>query len=207
MTLNPELFAGTRERCRPLLERLAALFEKMDSAYASIAGQYGFRCTGCTDNCCLTRFHHHTLIEYLYLLEGMETLEMEIQEAIHSQVYTVCEQMAAADRKGESLRLMCPLNQGGRCVLYPHRPMICRLHGIPHELQRPDGSVTRLPGCDAFFDQCRNGGKTDYIRFDRTPLYRRMALLEQEVRQATGYAAPIKLTIAEMLATRRKKDL
>ena len=201
MTLNPELLAGSRERCRPLLRRLAALFEEMDSAYASVAGQYGFRCTGCTDNCCLTRFHHHTLLEYIYLLEGMKTLDNTLREEIISRVQSVCEQIAVADRSGESLRIMCPLNRDGRCVLYPYRPMICRLHGIPHELQRPNGSVTRMPGCDAFFDQCRSGGKTDYICFDRTPLYRRMALLEKEVRQATGYTAPIKLTVAEMLAT------
>ena len=35
MTLNPELFVGTPERCRPLFDRLEALFKEMDSAYAS----------------------------------------------------------------------------------------------------------------------------------------------------------------------------
>ena len=207
MNLNPDLFAGVRDRWLPLLDRLAALYGEMDRAYDAVAGQYGFQCHGCADNCCLTRFHHHTVSEYLYLMEGMRTLESGLIEKINSRVKAVREQMAAADASGATLRSMCPLNRDGRCVLYPYRPMICRLHGIPHELQRPGDTIARMPGCDAFFDQCRSGGKTDYIRFDRTPLYRRMAMLEKEVRQATGYTDPIKLTVAEMLATCTTKRL
>jgi hypothetical protein len=79
--------------------------------------------------------------------------------------------------------------------------MICRLHGIPHELHGPGGRVIRNPGCDEFFDQCRESGRTDYIQFDRTPFYRQMAMLEKELRQKTGYVDKIKLTIAQMLVT------
>ena len=207
MNLDLDLLAGDRERCHPLLDRLAVLFEEMDRTYASVAERYGFRCTGCADNCCLTRFYHHTLVEYLYLMKGMHTLETDLQGKINDRARVVREKMASADRKGESLRIMCPLNHDDRCQLYPYRPMICRLHGIPHELQRPGGGVTRMPGCDAFLDQCRSGGKTEYIRFDRTPLYRRMAKLEKEVRMATGYTNRIKLTVAEMLATYDTKRL
>jgi len=202
VSLNINLFTNASKPSRLLLDRLGALFKEMDRAYAAVAGQYGFQCNGCADNCCLTRFHHHTLIEYVYLMEGMQTLATGVQKKIDAQASAVCEALSAADRRGEPLRIMCPLNLGGQCLLYTYRPMICRLHGIPHELQRPGGGITCMPGCDAFFDQCRRGGKTDYIRFDRTPLYRRMALLEKEMRQATGYTAPIKLTVAEMLATR-----
>jgi hypothetical protein len=41
--------------------------------------------------------------------------------------------------------------------------------------------------------------QTEYIRFDRTPFYRQMAALEQELRKETGYTDKIKLTIAQML--------
>jgi Fe-S-cluster containining protein len=93
------------------------------------------------------------------------------------------------------------LNHNGWCLVYTHRPMICRLHGIPHELYRPDGEILKSPGCDAFFDQCRQRGKNDYIPFDRTPFYRQMAMLEKELRLETGYHEKIKLTIAQMLGT------
>jgi len=202
MNLNPDRFASARDRYLPLLDRLALLFEQMDAAYSAVAGQYGFQCHGCVDNCCQTRFYHHTLIEYLYLMEGMHALGAGAKREILLHARQVCEKMAEADRRGKAFRVMCPLNRDERCILYPYRPMICRLHGIPHELRRVDGSVVKMPGCDAFFSQCRDSGKTDYIRFDRTPLYRQMAMLEKEFRLATGANDPIKLTVAQMLATR-----
>ena len=202
MNLTPDRFTAARDRYLPLLDRLAALFEQMDAAYDAVAGQYGFQCRGCADNCCRTRFYHHTLIEYLYLMEGMNALDAEAERETLLQARRVCGKMADADRQGKTFRMMCPLNRDERCILYPYRPMICRLHGIPHELQRAGGSVVKMPGCDAFFSQCRDLGKTDYIRFDRTPLYRQMAMLEKELRLVTGANGPIKLTVAQMLATR-----
>ncbi len=199
MNLMPAPLLTTRNRYRPLLNRLATLFGGMDRAYAAVADQYGFRCNGCVDNCCLTRFHHHTFLEYLYLVEGVRVLEPDLRRTVQKQALTVYNEMAEADRRGEALRIMCPLNRDGRCMAYNHRPMICRLHGIPHELRRPGGKVVKNPGCDAFLNQCRDSGTTVYIRFDRTPYYRQMAMLETEFRRKTGYADKIKLTIAQML--------
>ena len=198
--LNPDRFAAPRDRYLPLLKRLASLFGQMDAAYTAVAGQYGFQCHGCADNCCRTRFYHHTLIEYLYLMEGMNALDADAAREIHLRARQVCKKMADADRQGKTFFMMCPLNRDEQCILYSHRPMICRLHGIPHELRRADGSVVKMPGCDAFFSQCRDRGKTDYIRFDRTPLYRQIAMLERELRLATGVDEPIKLSVAQMLA-------
>ncbi len=205
MQLTPALFSTTRDRYLPLLNRLEALFGDMDRTYARVADQYGFRCRGCADNCCLTRFYHHTLLEYLYLIEGMRALETDIRQAVRKQALAVCAKMADADSRGETLRIMCPLNRDGRCLAYAFRPMICRLHGIPHELHRPGGNIVKNPGCDAFFDQCRDSGTALYIRFDRTPFYRQMAMLEKELRRKTEYADKIKLTIAQMLVTITEK--
>lgn len=201
MNLTPESFLATRHRYLPLMNRLKTLFDEMDRAYQAAADRYGFRCNGCEDNCCLTRFHHHTLVEYLYLVDGVRALDPVLLRAVLSRAVTVFTRTAEADQRGESVRIMCPLNQEGRCVAYAHRPMICRLHGIPHELHRPGGTVLRQPGCDSFFDQCRHSGTTMYIQFDRTPFYRQMALLEKELRRLTGYGDKIKLTIAQMLVT------
>ena len=201
MNLTPKPFLTTRHRYLPLLNRLEALFREMDRAYAAVADQYGFRCNGCADNCCLTRFSHHTLAEYLYLVEGLRSLESGVRQAVQKQALAVEAGMAAADRRDEPIRIMCPLNRDEQCMLYPYRPMICRLHGIPHELHRPGGNVIKNPGCDEFFDQCRESGKTEYVRFDRTPFYRQMAMMEKELRQKTGYSDKIKFTIAQMLVT------
>jgi Fe-S-cluster containining protein len=201
MQLNHSSLVKLRHRYLPLLDRLEVLFDEMDTAYDAVARRYGFRCNGCADNCCLTRFYHHTFLEYLFLVEGMATLDTAARQAIVAKAVSVNGRTAVAKRRNDSLRIMCPLNQQERCSLYPFRPMICRLHGIPHELHRPDGSIIKNPGCNAFFDQCRESGRTVYIPFDRTPYYRKMAVLENELRQAIGYGGKIKMTVAQMLAT------
>lgn len=200
MTPTIESTVAKRSAYLSTLGRLTVLFHQMDQAYTAVADQYGFHCHGCQDNCCQTRFYHHTLLEYLYLLEGVRQLNRPTWQAVRHQALFVINQVAPADQQGEAPPIMCPLNQNGRCLVYDHRPMICRLHGIPHELHRPGGRVLKNPGCDAFFEQCRERGKSDYIPFDRTPLYRNMAILEQALRSQTGYHEKIKLTIAQMLA-------
>jgi Fe-S-cluster containining protein len=199
MNLTAEQLLTIRHLYLPLLNRLETLFGEMNRAYTAVAGKYGFQCNGCADNCCLTRFYHHTLLEYLFLVEGIRTLEPDVRHSIKNQALMVGARLDEADRRGESLRIMCPLNRQERCMLYRYRPMICRLHGIPFELQRPGGSSSKHPGCDEFFNQCRQRGQTDYIRFDRTPFYRMMAALEKELRIKTNFSDKIKLTIAQML--------
>jgi hypothetical protein len=200
MKLTPESFLIARHRYLSLLTRLESLFKEMDRTYAAVADQYGFRCSGCADNCCMTRFFHHTLLEYLYLMEGVRGLSPAARQAILTKA-EASESTAAAGGGDGTRRSMCPLNCEGRCSLYPYRPMICRLHGIPHELHRAGGGTVKQPGCDAFFEHCRRNGKYDYIPFDRTPFYRQMAMLEKDLRLATGYADKIKLSIAQMLVT------
>jgi Fe-S-cluster containining protein len=196
--LMKPLFENKR-RYLPFLDQLKTLFREMDRTYDNVADQYGFHCTGCVDNCCYTRFYHHTLLELLYLKEGLAELDSGQRDAVQQRAVDVCEKMVAADRKGERTRILCPLNRAGLCIAYAYRPMICRLHGLPHELHRPDGQLLKNPGCDAFLEQCQSRGKTEYISFDRTPFYRRMAMLENELRTALGTAEKIKLTIAEMI--------
>ena len=182
----------------PFLKRLKTIYATMDRKYKEAADYYGFHCTGCQDNCCLSRFYHHTLLEYLYILEGFKTLDNEKQNKAKGSASEVCRKTVLADKKGQSVRLMCPLNGDGLCLLYEFRPMICRLHGIPHELQQPGQGIVHAPGCEAFTDQHRN--KT-YFRFDRTSFFIEMAGLEKELKPAVGLRQKIKMTVAEMIVT------
>jgi hypothetical protein len=72
-------------RCLPLLDRVGGPFyADMDRAYAEVADRYGFHCNGCADSCCLTRFYHHTLLEYLYLAEWVRGLASDRRPTGHS---------------------------------------------------------------------------------------------------------------------------
>jgi Fe-S-cluster containining protein len=179
-----------------LLERLRRVLDDIDAAYERAAAAYGFVCSGCENSCCRTRFHHHTLLEFLYLREGFSELPADRQERIRANAAAVVAQHAQAAVSGAEVRPMCPLNAEGRCVLYAHRPMICRLHGIPHELRPPGRPAQQSPGCEEFHRRC---GRPARHLLDRTPLYTELARLEAECRESLGLRRKIRMTIAEVL--------
>lgn len=180
----------------PFIETLKNVFQAMEAAYDSTAQQYGFQCTGCADNCCKTRFYHHTLLEHIYIEQGFKSLDIERQNQVIEKARAVVEKTEKADLKGEVPRFMCPLNFNERCILYEYRPMVCRLHGLEHELSKPGQPPVRSSGCGLFTELTKNMA---YIKFDRTPHYIEMAKLEGELRLSSGFREKIKHTIAEML--------
>ena len=177
---------------------LKKLYKLMDDTYDEVANQYGFNCTGCKDNCCMTRFYHHTHIEREYLIKGFKSLEKEKQDEIIDKSLNVCKEIEKSELKGEQIRVMCPLNYDDLCILYDFRPMICRLHGIAHEIRRGPLPVNYSPGCEIFTELCEKKN-IDYIPFDRTPLYMKMALLEKSFKEAINEKDKIKMTVAEMI--------
>ena len=100
------------EKLNVYFDRLQAIFADMDQKYDQAAGHYGFQCRGCEDNCCRTRFYHHTFIEYLFIRKGFEGLLVPEQSATVARAEEVCRQVELADEQGQSARLMCPLNKG-----------------------------------------------------------------------------------------------
>ena len=178
------------------LDRLKDLFAGMDQEYIRAVEHYQFRCDGCMDNCCMTRFYHHTYLEYFYLCRGFKKLNPRQRANMLLKAQEVVGKTAKADENDMPVRLMCPLNDDSLCSLYPFRPMICRLHGVPHELKKPGQNVIHVPGCSTFDDRCAD---KDYFKFDRTPFYMKMAKLENEFKQAAGFEGRIKMTVAEMI--------
>jgi hypothetical protein len=173
---------------------LIRLYEKMDAAYDQVADRYGFHCTGCADNCCTSLFFHHTFIEKAFLVQGFRQMDTIRKQTVRTRAADYVGQTFAGGHAGRSLKLMCPLNLRGRCTLYAFRPMICRLHGLPHELHPPGRQSIRGPGCDAGqFD-----GKP-YIPFDRTPFYMDLAAREQAFKKRHNLTGRPRLTIAQML--------
>jgi hypothetical protein len=176
--------------------QIPRLFAQMDAAYDGAAQKAGFVCNGCEDNCCRTRFYHHTLVELLYLQTGLAAMSPVQQHRIRDRAQAAARQMEALECDGRPVRVMCPLNEQGRCTLYAHRPMICRLHGIPNLVRRPDGHILNGPGCDDYYLQC---GPTGGDPLDRTPLYTAMADIERRLRERLGFNSRIKLTVARMI--------
>jgi len=186
----------------PYLKRLEEIFGAIDSMYSAALDFYEFGCSGCTDNCCRTKFHHHMLAEELYLAEGLGLLGADKRAEIISRAGEV---VRIHNASPEDVRVMCPLNEEGLCILYAYRPMICRIHGVPYEMQKRDGSVEYGIGCYRFMEEKVNEDM-GYFMFNRTMFYIEMANVEKEARKNLNYTGNYSRTTAEMILDIAKKD-
>jgi hypothetical protein len=180
--------------------KLAALYTRMGKAYDEAAQRVGLTCADCENNCCTSYFQHHTYSEWAYLWQGMNKLApARRQEYLQrAEEYVARARQALAD--GERPRIMCPLNDDGLCGLYEHRLMICRMHGVPNELVKPNGSRVRFAGC--FRAQALTRDQDNVFVLDRTPLYRDLAQLEMSfLGSGMRRLARVDLTLAEMLVS------
>jgi hypothetical protein len=177
-----------------LFSTIANLYKDMDNTWSKVALQYDFQCNGCEDNCCKSLFFHHTYIEKSYLIHGFSLLDKDKKKTVILKAQNYYKKTFSRGSEIKSLKIMCPLNEEGRCLLYLYRPMICRLHGLPHELCRPGSQPVRADGCNA-----GSFNKRSYITFDRTPFYKQMAQIEMEFRQDFNKSGKLKETVAQMI--------
>ncbi|WP_419785621.1 hypothetical protein [Pseudodesulfovibrio sp.] len=185
--------------------KLASIYDRMVDQYADAASTIGLTCEGCTDNCCLSFFQHHTYVEWAYLWEGLNELPADRLEAVKDRARAYVDEALAAQARGERPHIMCPLNideKQGICGLYKHRLMICRMHGVPNALRRPSGGGVQFPGCYRCQELTAGleaeGREAPLV--DRTPLYRDLATLEMQFVGANLRQLPkVDHTIAEMI--------
>ena len=198
MSIFSPLLTADKEALGTYTCRIRDLYDRMGKAYDRAAACYGFSCNGCDENCCEERFYHHTLSEFLYLLRGIESCDEQKRKEIFDRARKVADLYTIHDAMGLVQRVMCPLNTAGRCSLYEHRLMICRLHGVPYRMSRPDGTETQGTGCHKVaWDM--SAEETALCVFDRTGLYRELSGIEIELRRMLGVGDRIKMTIAEMI--------
>lgn len=180
---------------------LEDIYTELQKEYERLAGSLQFSCSGCPDNCCDSYFLHHTYTEWAYLWEGVRALEQKDQDTLIERAKEYLTACARAELQGERPQVMCPVNDDGRCRLYRHRLLVCRTHGVPAKITRPDGQSLEFPGCFRCQEIVKDQGlETVLIPVERTPLLRRLALLENKLLYMKRHLQPkVKLTIAEML--------
>ncbi|MGE5239862.1 MAG: hypothetical protein ACM3ON_13800 [Chloroflexota bacterium] len=177
------------------LKRLEQIYGAIDSFYAAAQNHYRFSCSGCTDSCCATKFSHHTLIEEHYLAQGLLALDEAERDEVLARAEHVVGVYALSP---DDVRIICPLNVEGLCTLYQYRPMICRMHGVPYEVARADGSVEFGGGCHRFMSEKAHDG-THYFMFSRTMFYSEMARLEGDVRVRLAFQGRVDKNVAQMI--------
>ena len=200
-----ELFLPPELSCE-----MKEIYASMVTAYDQVAQTLSLTCDGCPDNCCDSYFLHYTYCEWAYLWEGIRRLDDAQLDRIMRRARDYVEQGRAAIFRGERPEIMCPLNEDGRCSLYTHRLMICRTHGVPATLTRPDGQLLRFPGCFRCQEIVSRAYpvETDAPAMDRTILYQRMAQLESRfLGDRRGQFPKVKLTIAEMIVNGPPREI
>ena len=186
--------------------KLAAIYDKMVARYGEAADVMDMTCDGCHDNCCLSFFQHHTYVEWAYLWEGLNELPADRLEEIKVKAQAYVDQAQEALARGERPHVMCPLNledqKQGICGLYKHRLMICRMHGVPNMLIKPNGQRVQFPGCY----RCQELTETLEAEdkqvpvVDRTPMYKDLVMLEMQfVGKNLRQFPKVDHTIAEMI--------
>jgi hypothetical protein len=177
---------------------LEDIYEALQQEYEAVAEELVFSCTGCPDNCCDSYFLHHTYVEWAYLWLGLHQLapdRLEQLQARASQYIVACER---ADLRGERPAAMCPLNEDGICSLYRHRLLVCRTHGVPAKMTRPDGKALHFPGCFRCQELVAEKGSSSEV--NRTPWLARLVDLENSLLDNKRHLLPkVRLTIAQMI--------
>ena len=185
-----------------LAERIAALYARLDEAYDKVAGALKFGCAGCPDNCCDSYFLHHTYAEWAYLWRGLRQMDEATLARVRTWAAEYAEACRVAEGEGERPQVMCPLNSEGLCILYAHRLLVCRTHGVPARLRRPDGRQLEFPGCfrcqDLVAEREKSGLKTPSV--ERTALLTELAGVEEELLGYRRQLYPkVRMTIADMI--------
>jgi Fe-S-cluster containining protein len=185
-----------------LSKEIGEIYGVMQEEYDPLAQEIGLTCQGCPDNCCDSYFFHYTYSEWAYLWQGIRRLDDQAIERVVTRAKEYIEQGAQSLAQGKHPQIMCPLHDNGLCSLYQHRMLVCRMHGIPAVLTRPDGQHMRFPGCFRCQDIVKEkyAEETDAPAMDRSLLFRRLAALESRLMSERRNTYPkIRKTIAEMI--------
>jgi Fe-S-cluster containining protein len=175
-----------------LLQSYELLADRADAAYAKTAKDHGeaIQCRRHCSDCCHAVFGLF-LLEAVYVHERFHHLEPDVKKAALLR----CNEMEWGLRRLEKKvqvheedpqmrhyilareRIRCPLLDDNQdCVLYLHRPITCRVYGIPTRIQ----GKARVCG--------RSGFKSGefYPCFDLDGVYRSLYGLSSELLRESG---------------------
>ena len=107
--------------------------QKIDAQRGPVGG-----CGRERDDCCFA-FFQLSLVEAVYLFNVFnrsltsQARQAVIHRAVAAIKQTACPYPGQTPEGGSTIRnmqLACPLNEGGGCLLFPHRPLRCRLDQV-----------------------------------------------------------------------------
>lgn len=168
--MPPFLHESMNITIEAILSDYSRLLARIDSWYSSCQAAFptDIRCSkGCSD-CCRSLFDI-TLLDAVFLKTGFDLLPEDIKSRVTIKAKGrlrglrkiwpgLSSPYLLNHRPEEDWQELMPeddetpcvlLGDDGRCLVYAHRPMTCRLHGLP--LVDPDGEVQHDEWCTMNF--------------------------------------------------------
>ena len=138
-------------RFESLFQNYELIVDRADRAFQSMEKEFGelIKCRKSCSDCCYAVFGLF-LIEAVYIKSKFDLIDpKEIQGAVLrcSETERSIKRLEMKLRKFEydpvmqsmvyaTERIRCPLlDDNNSCVIYPHRPITCRVYGIPTKIQ------------------------------------------------------------------------
>lgn len=169
---------------------LDALFAKVEGFFTAAKAREGADITchaGCSD--CCRRFTV-TGLEAEVISEGLAGLTAARREELSA-------------RARDDTTTVCPaLDEGGRCAIYAHRPVICRTHGLPIRFteEHAGRSLPMLDACPKNFVGRDLAGVSPASVMDQTTLSTILGALDAADADERGRVRGQRVGIVELLA-------
>jgi len=195
-----------------LFDPYAAQITKADQAFERMIHEYPscVRCEPRCSDCCHAVFGLF-LIEAAFLKNDFDQLDEERKDIALSHAQAADEAFAQLGRELElfeddpqmkvysmaKARIQCPLlNDQQECILYPYRPITCRVYGIPNMVQ----GVPRVCGKSGFKKALR------YPVFNLDGIHRELYRLSAELVKGAGgkdadKAASFMVSVSKVIQT------
>ncbi len=135
------------------IEPYLAFAGEVDRATARLRERHpgAVRCRAGCDLCCRD-FFPITALEADGVRQGLELLPDFLRESVRRRARAAVDELArrgidparlddAARALAGTPHALCPMNEGGLCTVYDHRPIVCRTFGYP-----ADGLAHPCPG-------------------------------------------------------------
>jgi Fe-S-cluster containining protein len=150
---------------KKIIKRYSEFLRINSEEFAAAASKNGVKCARGCHECCSSGFFDITLLDALHLRERLKELPAAVRERVVAKAneqLDILEKKGAFSRKDPLLRslkaidsisrrsakMSCPaLDDKGACLIYEHRPHICRIFG---PTVRGPRRAVHLEGCGFF---------------------------------------------------------
>ena len=147
-----------------VIRNYGKFLEKTTVQFTDAARRHGVQCRRGCHECCANGFFDITLLDAIHLRARLRKVPAEVRKRVIARAneqLDILEKKEAFSRKNpvirtlaqidlvsrRSTRMSCPALENGACVLYEHRPHICRIFGPTVRGKR---RAVHLEGCGYF---------------------------------------------------------